>query len=120
MPPSNVSGGGIDADVSRSEEVHGLIGWSIYEREGQGGKEVARTFSIDTTASPTSLLARRAASENGAALVGNETTGRFSHEMVKGEYRIIGRTVVVTVTNKHWLLPWPVVQAHLRKLVGSA
>ena len=83
---------------------------------------MARTFSIDTTARPSSLLARakRAASENGAALVGNEASGRFSHEMVKGEYRMIGRTVVVTVTDKHWLLPWPVVEAQLRELVGSA
>jgi hypothetical protein len=37
--------------------------------------------------------------------------------MAKGEYRMVGRTVVVTVTDKHWLLPWPVVEAQLRELV---
>jgi hypothetical protein len=28
-----------------------------------------------------------------------------------------GRTVVVTVTEKHWMLPWPVVEAQLKELV---
>jgi hypothetical protein len=37
--------------------------------------------------------------------------------MAKGEYRMAGRTVVVTITEKHWLLPWPVVEARLRGLV---
>jgi hypothetical protein len=69
--------------------------------------------------SPTSLLARarRAARENGAILVGDERSGRFSHELVRGEYRKAGQKVIVTVTDKHWLLPWPAVEAQLRKLV---
>src|SRR5688572_2439080 len=46
-------------------------------------KIVARTYSVDTTVSPSSLLARarRAASENGATLLGDEGSGRFAHEM---------------------------------------
>ena len=55
--------------------------------------------------------------ENGATLVGNEEPGRFSHELVKGEYRTMAQTVVVTITEKHLLLPWPVVEVRLRKLV---
>jgi hypothetical protein len=72
-----------------------------------------------TTVDPTSLLerARRVAEENGATLVGDERSGRFSHDMAKGEYRMVGQTVVVTVTEKHWLLPWPVVEAQLRELI---
>ena len=35
----------------------------------------------------------------------------------KGEYRMVGQKVIVTVTDKHWLLPWPVVEAQLRELV---
>ena len=82
---------------------------------------MARTFSVDTRVSPTSLLARarRAARENGAILVGDERYGRFSHELVKGEYRVVGQTVVVTITDKHWLLPWPVVEVRLRELLAS-
>jgi hypothetical protein len=83
-------------------------------------KEVmAKTFSIDTTAAPSALLvrARRAASENGAVLIGDEGSGRFSHDMARGEYRMMGRTVTVTITDKHWLLPWPVVEAQLREVV---
>lgn len=80
---------------------------------------MARTFSIDTTTSPSSLLARarRVASEYDATLVGDEKSGRFSHAMVRGEYRALGRAIIVTITDKHWLLPWPVVEARLRQLV---
>jgi hypothetical protein len=80
---------------------------------------MTRTFSIDTTVAPSSLLAtaKRAASENGATLLGDEGSGRFSHEMVRGEYRRIGQRVIVAITDKHWLLPWSVVEAQLRELV---
>ena len=83
---------------------------------------MARTFSMDTRVSSSSLLARarRAARENGAALVGDEGSGRFSHELVKGDYRMVEQKVVVTITDKHWLLPWPVVEVRLSKLLASA
>jgi hypothetical protein len=70
-------------------------------------------------ARPSSLLARakKAAYANGATLLGDERSGRFWHEMAKGEYRMVGQKVIVTVTDKHWLLPWPVVEAQLRELV---
>jgi hypothetical protein len=72
-----------------------------------------------TTVDPSSLLerARRVAEENGATLVGDEGSGRFSHEMVRGEYRMVGQMVTVTITDKHWLVPWPVVESQLRALV---
>ena len=80
---------------------------------------MARTFSVRTAVGPGSLLerAKRAAWEHGATLVGGERSGRFSHEMVKGEYRMVGQTVIVTVTEKHWLLPWSLVESRLRELV---
>jgi hypothetical protein len=83
---------------------------------------MARTFSVHTKDAPSSLLARarRVARENGAILVGDEGWGRFSHELVKGEYRTVGQTVVVTITDKHWLLPWSVVEVRLRELLASA
>lgn len=82
-------------------------------------KMVARTFSMHTTVEPPSLLARarRAAKENGATLVGGKQAGRFSHDMVGGEYRMEGQTVIVTITEKHWLVPWPVVESRMRALV---
>ena len=47
---------------------------------------MAKTYELDTTVSPSSLLARakKAASANGAILVGDEGSGRFSHELVRG------------------------------------
>ena len=91
------------------EDPHG------YEKR----RTTVRTFNLDTKISPPSLLARakKAAYENGAILLGDERSGRFSHDMAKGEYRMAGQTVIVTVTEKHWLLPWPVVEARLRELV---
>ena len=78
-----------------------------------------RTFGVDTRVAPSSLLARakNAAYANGAILVGDERSGRFSHELVKGEYRMVGQTVVVTIAEKHWLLPWTVVEVRWRELV---
>jgi hypothetical protein len=72
-----------------------------------------------TTVAPSSLLERagRVAEENGATLVGDERSGRFSHEMVRGEYHMVGQKVTVTITDKHWLVPWPVVESQLRALV---
>ena len=81
---------------------------------------MAKTYELETMVSPSSLLARRAARENGVTLVGDEGSGRFSHELVKGEYRMAGQRVVVTITEKHWLLPWPVVEVRLRELLASA
>jgi hypothetical protein len=83
---------------------------------------VAKTFSVDTRVGPSSLLARarRMAGENGAILVGDERSGRFAHELVKGEYRLAGQKVVVTITDKHWLVPWTVVEVRLRELLASA
>jgi hypothetical protein len=80
---------------------------------------VVRTFSMDTTVDPLSLLARakKVAQDKGATLVGSKESGRFSHQMLKGEYRIVGQTLIVTITNKHWLLPWPVVESQMRKLI---
>ena len=80
---------------------------------------MARTFSMHTTADPLSLLARarRVARENGATLIGDKQSGRFSHDMVTGEYRMVGQRVIVTITEKHWLVPWPVVESQLRALV---
>jgi hypothetical protein len=80
---------------------------------------VAKTFELDTMASPSSLLARakKAAYANGATVLGDENSGHFSHEMAEGEYRMVGQRVIVTVTDKHWLLPWPVLEAQLREFV---
>ena len=80
---------------------------------------MARTFRMHTTLKPSSLLtrAKKAASESGATLIGDKQSGRFWHDMVRGDYRMVGQTVIVTITDKHWLLPWPVVEAQLRELI---
>lgn len=80
---------------------------------------MAKTFSLNTTLNRSSLLARaqKAASQSGATLIGDKQSGRFSHDMVRGEYRMVEQTVIVTITDKHWLVPWTVVESQLRELV---
>ena len=82
---------------------------------------MARTFRMQTNVKRPLLLARakKAASESGATLIGDKQSGRFLHDMVRGEYRMAGQTVIVTITDKHWMLPWPVVEAQLRKFMSS-
>jgi len=82
---------------------------------------MARTLRIDTAASPTLLLqrARRTARANGVTLIGNESSGRFSHRMLEGNYRRLGPTVIVTITYKHSLVPWSVLERRLRGLFGG-
>jgi len=103
--------------VSRAKQASELTLRTSAPEDARKG--IVRTFSVDTRVSPSSLLARarRAASENGAIFAGDEGSGRFSHELVKGEYRMVGQKVVVTITDKHWLLPWPVVEVRLRELI---
>ena len=78
--------------ASRPWDVHGLIVGTLAHEYGRK-REMARTFNLTTGVAPSSLLARarRAARENGATLVGAEKSGRFSHEMLRGEYRVVGR-----------------------------
>jgi hypothetical protein len=97
-------------------------GDSDLAQENGAENTMTRTFNLDTTVGPASLLAsaRRAAHENGATLVGDERSGSFSHAMLAGGYRMAGRTVTVTITDKHWVIPWPLVEARLEQLVGPA
>lgn len=81
---------------------------------------MTRTFSMETTLDSSSLLARvrKVARENGATLVGDGQSERFSHDLIKGEYRMVGRTVLVTITDKPLIAPWSIIEARLRQLVG--
>ena len=80
---------------------------------------MARTFSVITTSDSLSLVARakKRANETDATLVGNGEAGRFSHGSLKGEYRVVGDTVLVTITDKPLMVPWTVVEARVREFV---
>jgi hypothetical protein len=75
---------------------------------------------METTLDSSSLLVRvrKVARENGATLVGDGQSGRFSHDLIKGEYRMVGGTVLVTITDKPLIAPWSIIEARLRQLVG--
>jgi hypothetical protein len=113
--------GSIPQDLGRNMPLPLDEGWVETDR-AKKVTGMARTFRIVTAASPTLLLerAKRTASENGVRLLGDGRSGRFSHKMLEGEYRKIGRTVIVTITYKHRLVPWSVLVGRLRGLFGSA
>ncbi len=102
--------------MTAAPRARGLAGGGATRvRKAEGPGEDLQSRHHGT--SPSLLArARKVARENGATLVGDERSGRFSHDMAKGEYRMAGRKVI-TVTEKHWLLPWPSVEAQLRELV---
>src|SRR5687768_5812904 len=107
-------------DLGRNMPLPVNEGW-VEANRAKKATGMARTISIDTAASPSRLLegARRAASENGVRLVGDEGSGRFSHKMLEGNYRRLGRRVIVTITHKHRLVPWSVLEGRLRGLFGG-
>lgn len=78
-----------------------------------------KTFSVVSKQDPNTLVARarRAAAENNAEFRGNETSGSFSGSGVEGFYRMDGRIVTVTVTQKPFFAPWPVIESALKKLL---
>ena|SRR5215204_143583 len=119
--PAPASGHSIPQNLGRNMPLPLNEGWVEADR-AKKVTGMARTISIDTAASPSLLLerARRTAMENGVTLFGDERSGRFSHKMLRGEYRRIGRTVIVTITYKHRLVPWSVLEGRLRALFGSA
>jgi hypothetical protein len=78
---------------------------------------MARSFSISTAEDPTTLVdrAKRVASENGATFEGDATSGSFSGSGVEGEYKIEGRTVTVTITDKPFFLSWDNVESRVKR-----
>lgn len=77
---------------------------------------MSRSFSVDLTEAPETLLqrARRAALDAGADFIGDSASGRFAAMGVEGGYAVEDGQVVVTVTRKPALAPWPLVEAKLR------
>ncbi len=69
-------------------------------------RNVARTFRMDTTVDPLSLLARPIGWQRTRAqpwlVVRNRGASRT--KCSKGEYRTVGQTLIVTIIGKHWLL----------------
>lgn len=78
-----------------------------------------RTFSLISVKDPGTLVARarRVAIENGADFRGNEASGSFSASGVKGVYRREGKVVSITITEKPFYVPWPLVESELNRLV---
>ena len=78
-----------------------------------------RTFNLISAKDPGTLvaMARRAAIENDAVFRGNETSGNFSASGVKGVYRMDKKLVTVTITEKPFYVPWPLIESELTRLL---
>jgi len=59
--------------------------------------------------------AKKVAKENGATFRGDTTSGSFSGRGVKGRYKMEGKTVKVTITDKPTLAPWSTVESRVKE-----
>jgi len=59
--------------------------------------------------------AKKVATENGATFRGDTTSGSFSGKGVKGRYKMEGKTVKVTITDKPTLAPWSTVESRVKE-----
>jgi hypothetical protein len=83
----------------------------------KGGGEGGRTFSIQATKNPSTLVseAKKVAKENNATFRGDATSGSFSGKGVEGRYKIEGGTVKVTITDKPSLASWSTVESKVKE-----
>ncbi len=77
---------------------------------------MSHTFSVALSEDPETLVgrARHTARQAGASFEGDAASGRFAAMGVEGGYAVQDGQVVVTVTRKPSLAPWPMVEAKLR------
>ena len=87
------------------------------QREGAMDMAKAKTFSVNTTKNPDTLVseARQVAEENDATFKGDRNSGSFSGNGVEGSYEIEGSTVHVTVTDKPKLATWSKVESKINE-----
>jgi hypothetical protein len=74
---------------------------------------MARSFSIDTSEDPSTLVdrARRIAAQFDATFEGDTASGSFIGSGIEGIYDIEGRTMTVTITDKPFFLSWEDVES---------
>ena len=79
-----------------------------------------KQFTVDLTKPVDDFLseAQQVAKENNATLTGDSQSGQFSHEKVKGTYKIENSVAHVTITKKPWYAPWSVVESEVRSFFG--
>ena len=86
---------------------------------------MAHTFSFDLPGDPAAALAKASSLVTGAggAFAGDAAAGSFAGQTpvgeVKGTYRVAGKTVSVTVTDKPFVLPKAVVEAKVKGFFGA-
>lgn len=81
---------------------------------------MAKSFDIDLNTPPDVLLkkAKEAAVDGGFELSGNTSAGEFSGKGAKGEYKISGSTVSITITKKPFYATWSKVEATIKEFFG--
>ena len=73
------------------------------------------TAKLSTSVEEFFAKAQKAAKKHNATLAGDECSGEFHHKKVEGTYRVVGSSVHVTITEKPWYAPWPIVESEVRK-----
>ena len=77
---------------------------------------MAKTFSIQINTEPEVLIAKakQTASQHGAIFNGDSLFGNFRGHGVAGEYKIEGETMHITISEKPFIAPWPMVESTVK------
>lgn len=78
---------------------------------------MAKTFTIPFTGDAGTALARArsVAQQYGGQLTGDATRGTFSGQGVKGRYEVTGNVIQMTIDEKPFVIPWPVLESQIKK-----
>jgi hypothetical protein len=83
---------------------------------------MAKTFDIAFSGDAESLFrrAKDAASEAGAKLTGDTSSGNFSAKGIEGHYEVSDNMVHVTITKKPLIIPDSLIESQLRKFFADS
>jgi uncharacterized protein (DUF697 family) len=77
---------------------------------------VLKSFTVNLAADPDVVLAqaKKVTAQNGGIFKGDTHSGQFSARGVVGEYKVKGKAVILTITEKPILMPWFVVESKIK------
>lgn len=78
---------------------------------------MSRTFTLNLNEDPDNLLqfAKILAERTGILFEGDAHNGTFSGQGVAGEYHIDGRKMLLTITEKPFIIPWTIIETKLKE-----
>ena len=82
---------------------------------------MSKSILLKIQQSPEVLYAKalQAAETQGYTFVGDAVTGEISGSGIKGRYKFVGNSLIVTITEKPTLLSWDALERRLQSFVAG-